>query len=300
MNAEVRDERFREVAGDQLEMEQIASGFIFTEGPVWHPVERHLTFSDIPGDKMYRWAPAGDGGRGALSLYRQPTRMANGNTYDRQGRMLSCEHNTSRVVREEADGSLTVLASHYQGRQLNSPNDIVVKSDGRIYFTDPAAGRSERYGRFRPQELDFQGFFRVDPDGGNLTLLGGDFIVPNGLCFSRGEDRLFVNDTRRRHIRVFGVQPGGLVSGGAVWAETTGEGEGIPDGMKVDSGDNLYCTGPGGIHVFGPDAACLGVIRTPERAANFTWGGGGMRDLFITATTSVYRTRVKVPGLELF
>lgn len=300
MSVEIRDERFRGVVGDRLEMERIATGFIFTEGPIWHPARRHLTFSDIPDSRIFRWVPAGKGREGKLSIHRQPTHMANGNTYDRQGRMLSCEHNTSRVVREEPDGSLTVLASHYQGKQLNSPNDIVVRSDGRVYFTDPTSGRGERYGRFRPQELDFQGFFRIDPDGGNLTLLASDFLVPNGLCFSRDEKRLFVNDTRRLHIRVFEVQPDGLVSGGAVWAETVGEGPGRPDGMKVDSGDNLYCTGPDGVHVFGPEGACLGVIRVPERAANLAFGGEDMRDLFITATSSVYRTRVKVPGIPLF
>ncbi len=300
MDAEIRDGRFREVVDCGAEMERIASGFIFTEGPIWNPAARRLTFSDIIDNKMHRWVPAADGAGGEISVYRDPTNMTNGNTYDAEGRILSCEHSTSRVVREEPDGSFTVLASHYGEKELNSPNDIVVKSDGRIYFTDPAAGRSERYGKFREQELDFQGFFRVDPDGGNLTLLGDDFVLPNGLCFSTDESRLFVNDTRRGHIRVFDVGSDGLVSGGAVWAETTGEGEGRPDGMKVDSEDNLYCTGPGGVHVFGPDAVCLGVVRTPERVANFTFGGADMRDLFVTATTSVYRTRVKVPGLKLF
>src|SRR3990172_1685335 len=201
MSLEIRNERFREIVGGDGAMERIATGFIFTEGPAWHPGERHLAFSDIIDSKIYRWVPGSKGG--TLSIHRQPSNMANGNTYDRQGRILSCEHSASRVVREEGGGSVKVVASHYQGKELNSPNDIVVKSDGRIYFTDPPAGRSERYGRFRPQELDFQGFFRVDPDGGNLTLLGDDFILPNGLCFSKGEERLFVNDTRRGHIRVF-------------------------------------------------------------------------------------------------
>ena len=221
MNIEIRDERFREAVGDRLEMERIAAGFIFTEGPAWHPGERHLTFSDIIGSKIYHWAPGEGGAGGKLSVHRSPSNMANGNTYDREGRLLSCEHSTSQVVREEG-GELKVIASRYQGKELNSPNDIVVKSDGRIYFTDPPAGRSERYGRFRPQELDFQGFFRVDPDGQNLTLLGKDFILPNGLCFSTDEKRLFVNDTRRKHIRAYDVQPDGLVTGGTVWAEATG------------------------------------------------------------------------------
>jgi gluconolactonase len=187
-----------------------------------------------------------------------------------------------------------MIASHYGGKELNSPNDIVVKSDGGIYFTDPTYGRIDYYGILREPVLTFRGVYRAA--GGTLTLLADDFAQPNGLCFSADETRLFVNDTERGHIRVFDVKADGTLAGGAVWAQTVGEGDGAPDGMKIDSAGNLYCCGPGGIHVFDPNAACLGVIRTPEGTANFAFGDEDFRSLFITASTSLYRIRVKTPG----
>lgn len=184
---------------------------------------------------------------------------------------------------------------------MNSPNDIVVRGDGGIYFTDPTSGRSAEYGVLREPELDFQGVFRLEPEpGGRLTLLADDFQRPNGLCFSLDGKRLYDNDTMRRHIRAFDLGEGGAVSGGEEWAEVTGELEGVPDGMKMDSAGSLFCTGPGGIHVFAPDAACLGVILVPEPPANFTWGGEDMRSLFIIARTSLYHARVNAPGVKLF
>ena len=295
MNVEARDPRFREVVGDDAPMERIGTGFAFTEGPVWHPVERRLVFSDMPGDHMRCWSAAG-----GVTTFRRPSNKANGNAYDPAGRLVTCEHATSRVTRTEPDGALTVLAARFEGRELNSPNDVVVKRDGAIYFTDPNYGRREYFGVPREQELDFQGVYRIAPDGA-LSLLADDFAQPNGLCFDGAEARLFVNDTERGHIRVFDVEAdGGVRGGGAVWAEVTGEAAGVPDGMKTDSGDNVYCTGPGGIHVFAPDAACLGVIPVPEGVANFTWGDEDLRSLFITASTSLYRTRVRVPGRPAF
>ncbi len=294
MNVEVRDPRFREVVGDDAPMERLGAGFAFTEGPVWHPVERHLVFSDMPGDHMRRWSEAG-----GVTTFRRPSNKANGNAYDPAGRLVTCEHATSRVTRTEPDGALSVLATHFEGRELNSPNDVVVKRDGAICFTDPNYGRREYFGVPREQELDFQGVYRIAPDGA-LSLLADDFAQPNGLCFDGPEARLFVNDTERGHIRVFDVGDGGAVTGGGVWAEVTGELAGAPDGMKTDSEDHVYCTGPGGIHVFAPDAACLGVILVPEGVANFTWGDGDLRSLFITASTSLYRTRVRVPGRPAF
>ncbi|TIW18433.1 MAG: SMP-30/gluconolactonase/LRE family protein, partial [Mesorhizobium sp.] len=219
---------------------------------------------------------------------------------DRQGRLVTCEHATSRVTRAEPNGTTTVLATHHQGKQLNSPNDIVVATGGSIYFTDPAYGRAEFYGVPRPQELPFQGVYRIDGDGARLTLLADDFVQPNGLCFSLDESRLFVNDTERGHIRVFGVEANGDLNGGAVWAVTEGDGPGAPDGMKIDSRGNLYCTGPGGIHVFDASGDLLGVIATPEDCANFTFGDEDLRSLYIAASTSLYRLRVRVPGLRLF
>jgi gluconolactonase len=295
MNIEIRDERFRTVVGDDIALERLATGFIFTEGPVWHPHEKHLTFSDMPGDHMRRWTAAG-----GVKTFRKPSNKANGNTYDRAGRMLSCEHATSRVTRTEPDGTITVLATHYRDKELNSPNDIVVKSDGRIYFTDPTYGRMPHYGVERAVQLDFRGVYRVEEDGSGLTLLAGDFGQPNGLCFSRDEKRLFVNDTERGHIRVFDVGADGLLAGGAIWAEVTGSGNGAPDGMKLDRDGNLYCCGPGGLHLLSPNARSLGVIQTPEVVANFTWGDDDFRSIFLTASTSLYRVRTKTPGVALF
>jgi gluconolactonase len=193
-----------------------------------------------------------------------------------------------------------VLATHYEGKELNSPNDIVVAPGGAIYFTDPTYGRTEYYGVPRPQHLSFQGVYRMDADGGELTLLASDFAQPNGLCFSLDGSRLFVNDTERGHIRVFNLTPAGDLTGGAVWAETKGEGAGAPDGMKIDSCGNVYCCGPGGIHLFNPSGDALGVIPTPETCANFTFGDDDLRSLYITASSSLYRQRVRVPGLRLF
>jgi gluconolactonase len=295
MTAEVRDDPFRKVVGDETAVERLATGFAFTEGPIWHPRERHLTFSDMPGDHMRRWTEAG-----GVKTFRNPSNMTNGNTYDRAGRMLSCEHATSQVIRTELDGTIHVLATHYRGKQLNSPNDIVVKSDGRIYFTDPTFGRMPYYGIERTPELDFRGVYRVEEDGSGLTLLADDFAQPNGLCFSINEKRLFINDTERGHIRVFDVGIDGLLSNGAVWAEVKGTGNGAPDGMKVDRDGNLYCCGPDGLHVFSSRARSLGVIRVPEVVANFAWGDDDLLSIFLTASTSLYRVRTKTPGIALF
>lgn len=295
MTAEIRDDLFRKVVGDETAVERLATGFDFTEGPIWHPREKHLTFSDMPGNHMRRWTAAG-----GVKTFRKPSNMANGNTYDRAGRMLSCEHATSQVTRTELDGTINVLATHYRGKQLNSPNDIVVKSDGRIYFTDPTYGRMAYYGIERTPELDFRGVYRVEEDGSGLTLLVDDFAQPNGLCFSRDEKRLFINDTERGHIRAFDVGIDGPLSNGAVWAEVKGTGNGAPDGMKIDRDGNLYCCGPGGLHVFSPDARSLGVIRVPEVVANFAWGDDDLLSIFLTASTSLYRVRTKTPGIALF
>lgn len=272
-------------------LEQVATGFEFIEGPAWHAGQNDLVFSDIIGNTMYRWSV-----RDGVSVFRKPSNMANGNTWDREGRLLSCEHATSRVSRSDADGNYEVLASHYEGRELNSPNDIIVSRNGNIFFTDPNSGRGPRYGVEREQELGFQGVFKLDPVTRELTLLADDFVLPNGLCFSQDESLLFINDTREQKIRVFDVQPDQTICNGRVWASTDGDLPGVADGMKLDSAGNLYSSGSGGIHVFGPDARLLGVIRTPEVAANFTWGGEDFRELLITATRSIYRLRVKIPG----
>ncbi|HJZ34430.1 MAG TPA: SMP-30/gluconolactonase/LRE family protein [Hyphomicrobiaceae bacterium] len=288
---EIRDARFQAVVAASLEFERLVGGCIFTEGPLWHRRDRYLLFSDMPGDHLRRWS-ANDG----VSTFRQPCNKSNGLAWDNQGRLIACEHASSSLTRTEADGGITVLASHFGDKQLNSPNDVVVKRDGAIYFSDPSYGRMEHFGVPRPLELDFRGVYRLEPDTGALRLIAQDFAQPNGLCFSLDERRLFVNDTERQHIRVFEVAADGTLANGRVWANTLGEGPGAPDGMKVDSVGNVYCCGPGGIHVLAPDATALGVIQVPEVTANFCWGDDDLRSLFIAASTSIYRIRVNTPG----
>jgi gluconolactonase len=290
-NVEVRDSRFTTVVGRSVAPEKLAGDFKFTEGPLWHGRDRYLLFSDMPGDHMRKWTA-----RDGITTFRKPCAQSNGLTWDRQGRLIVCQHATSTLTRTEADGTSTTLASHHQGKELNSPNDVVVKSNGAVYFTDPTYGRFEYYGNPRPKQLDFQGVWRVGADPTTPALLADDFGQPNGLCFSLDEKHLFVNDTERKHIRRFDVTADDGLAGSRVWAETTGEGKGAPDGMKIDSAGNIYCCGPGGIHVFGPDAACLGVIRMPETVANFCFGDDDLRSLYVTASTSLYRLRVATPG----
>jgi len=280
-NVEIRDPRFRSVVGDKVTFEKLATGFLFTEGPLWQAAEKYLLFSDMPGDHMRKWTV-----RDGVTTFRKPCAQSNGLTWDRQGRLIVCEHATSKVTRTETDGRSTVIASHHGSKELNSPNDVVVKSDGGIYFTDPTYGRHEYYGNPRALQLDFRGVYRADPEGNKLTLLADDFGQPNGLCFSLDEKRLFVNDTDRQHIRVFDVNGNGTLSNSRVWAETKGDGAGAPDGMKIDSAGNIYCCGPGGIHVFDPEANCLGVIRVPEHTANFCFGDDDLRSLRILGASA--------------
>ena len=291
---EIQDERFNGLFDTKEDLKTVSTGFRFLEGPVWHPYDHYLIFSDILGNCLYQWSQ--DKG---ISIFREHSYMANGNTMDRQGRLLSCEHATSRVTRTESDGSVEVMASHYEGKELNSPNDIVVKSDGGIYFTDPNSGREPRVGVPREKELPFQGVYRINRDG-TLILLVDDFSKPNGLCFSADEKQLFVNDTDRQHIRVFDVHKEGTLGNGRLWADLAVDLPGVADGMKMDSEGNLYCSGPGGIHVFDSNAGLLGRILLPEFAANFTWGDDDLRTLYLAATTTLYRLRVKIPGRQLF
>jgi gluconolactonase len=289
---EARDAAFRDLIAADPVVEKLSAGIGFGEGPVWDRANARLIFSDMNHDHMRCWSAAG-----GIATFRKPSNRANGNTYDRQGRLVSCEHATSRVVRQEADGTLTVLASHFDGRELNSPNDIVVKSDGAIYFSDPPYGRiREDVGVLRELQLDVCGVYRLPASGGAPQLLVNDFERPNGLCFTLDEQQVYINDTARKHIRRFDVQSDGTLKGGAVWAETKGDAPGAPDGMKIDGLGNLYCTGPGGVHVFGRDARLLGIINTPERVTNLAWGEEGARSLFLTGITSLYRVRVKTPG----
>jgi len=293
MEIEIRDSRFKELIDPGQDQEQLLTGFEFTEGPVWNPVNRSLIFSDILGNSIYTWKETS-----GLQTLRRNSYLANGNCLDLQGRLVTCEHATSRVTRTDfsRDGELEVLASHYRGKQLNSPNDVICKSDGALYFTDPNSGRSVGYGVPRPQELDYQGVYCIDSEDNVLTLLVDDFSKPNGLCFSLDEKCLFINDSDHNHIRVFDVKNNGRLEGGQVWAELTPEGVGVADGMKIDQFGNLYCTGPGGIHIFDIEGNYLGFIQMPEHTTNLTWGDPDLNTLYITACTSIYRLRMKTAG----
>ncbi|MBI3636279.1 MAG: SMP-30/gluconolactonase/LRE family protein [Candidatus Rokubacteria bacterium] len=279
----------------EVTLEKLGTGFLFTEGPLWHPTGKFLLFSDMPGDHMRRWSA-----RDGVTTFRQPCNKSNGLTYDRQGRLLVCEHATSQVTRTGTHGRSVPIATHFRGYTLNSPNDIVCRTDGSVYFTDPPYGRTKGFGVERPQELDFQGVYRAGADPTSPELLVDDFDRPNGLCFSLDETRLFINDTARKHIRVFDVTPAGGLRNGKVWAETKGEKPGAPDGMKIDTAGSVYCCGPGGIHVFDKDAKLLEVLEMPEPTANFAWGDDDYRSLFITASTSLYRLRRTIPGRPVF
>jgi gluconolactonase len=271
--------------------QRLALGFQFTEGPVWMP-DGYLLFSDIPADRIYKWTPdIGSAGKGKLEIWREPSGQSNGLTIDRQGRLIACEHGNRRVSRTEADGTVNVLADQYQGKRLNSPNDIVVKSDGSIYFTDPPYG-------IEPEEREqpCNGVFRILPDG-TLQLLADDFDRPNGLAFSPDESVLYIDDSPRRHLRAFDVRPDGSLTNSRVIADMDHPQPGSPDGMKIDVQGHLYVTGATGVWVFEPDGTLLGVIVPPEKPANCAWGDADRKGLYITARTSLYRVRVKVPGL---
>ncbi len=267
--------------------ELIASGFKFTEGPLWIP-EGSLLFSDIPANRIYHWTSE-DG----VMIWREPSGHANGLTLDTQNRLVICEHGNRRVSRIEIDGSVSTLADQYDGKRLNSPNDVVVKSDGTIYFTDPPYG-------IEPEEQaqPHNGLYRILPNG-NIELLCDDFIRPNGLAFSRDESTLYVDDSRRRHVRGFDVNSDGSLSNSRVIADMDHPQPGSPDGMKIDVDGHLYVAGATGIWIFEPDGTSLGVIVTPERPANCAWGDEDRKSLYITARTSLYRIRVKIPGIQV-
>ena len=272
-------------------VEKVADGFHFTEGPLWSKAG-FLVFSDIPGDNIVKvaWDKSG---KLQQSVYRKVSGNSNGLTYDKEGRLIACEHGNRQVTREEKDGTITVLASHFEGKRLNSPNDIVVKSDGSVYFTDPP------YGCPDPQrEIKFQGVFRISPDG-RLTLLAEDFDRPNGLAFSPDEKTLYIADSSSRaHIRAFDVKPDGTLANGRVFIEMKIGEPGAPDGMKVDAKGNLWATGQGGVWVIDPKGTLLGIIRAPEIPANCAWGEKDGKTLYMTARTGLYRIRTNAKGIR--
>lgn len=274
MPVEVNSPALDELVSADIEVEKLASGFTFTEGPIWNKAEQCLYLSDMPADIRRRWSE-----RDGVREIRNPSNQCNGMTYDDQGNLFVCEHATSTLVREAPDGSRTTIASHYGGKEINSPNDVVVKSDGAAYFTDPIYGRMPVFGRERDQDMDIQGVYRVSPGGGSLKSLVDDFDQPNGLCFTADESLLYINDTPRAHIRVFDVDADGSLSNGRLFFENIGNGvieEGIPDGMKLGERGNIYVTGPRGIWVISPNGERLGVIEMPEHAGNMKMGWAGM------------------------
>ena len=282
----------RIVSLDQ-EAEWLGSGYggdSVAEGPLWWKEGGYLLFSDIGNSQRFKWAP-GEG----VSLFHEPTNNANGLTRDLQGRLIACEHSSRRVTRLEADGSITVVANSYQGRPLNRPNDVVVKSDGSIYFTDPGAPEPGL-------DLDFAGVYRVSADLGTLTLLVKDFVTPNGLAFSPDESVLYINDSRRAHIRAFDMQPTGALALATdrVFIDLSGERPGVPDGMKVDVEGNVYCGGSGGIWVMDSSGNHLGTIAHGASATtNIAWGDEDWKTLYFTTRDSLGRIQLKIPGVPV-
>jgi gluconolactonase len=295
MAHEALDPAFRRLIDEHAPVRQAGSGFTFTEGPIWHPTEHHLLFSDMPADVRRRLDISG-----SVTEVARPSNKGNGMTYDATLNLLICEHSTSSVVRLSPDGSRTVLASHFEGRELNSPNDLCVKSDGSIWFTDPWYGRMPGFGVERPRELGFQGVYRIAPGASpgtepQLVMERYLFSMPNGLCFSPDERLLYVNDTEQTNIRVFDVQ-GDRLTNGRLFASGIRDSlkEGVPDGMKCDAEGNLWLTAPGGLWVYNPAGKLIGKVSVPEKTANLHWGGEDWRTLYVTATTSVYAIPVKI------
>jgi len=293
---------FRKLIDEAAPLRRIGSGFTFTEGPIWHPVEQHLLFSDMPGDVRRRWDEIS-----GVSEVMRPSNKGNGMTYDSRLNLLVCEHSTSSVARFGPDGRREVLASHFEGKELNSPNDLCVASDGSIYFTDPWYGRMEGFGVERPRELGWQGVFRIRPgrEGEEPELLVERYLFtqPNGLCFSPDERLLYVNDTEQANIRVFEVGSDGGLGSGRIFASGIKDSlkPGVPDGMKCDAEGNVWVTAPGGLWVYDPAGRLLGRVAVPELPANLHWGGPDWRTLFVAASTSVYAVETRVgPRREPF
>jgi gluconolactonase len=265
-------------------VEKLAGDFQFTEGPLWVAAKGELLFSDIPANRIVRFKA------GKFETFRAPSRNSNGLTLDKQGRLIACEHGSRSVTRTEADGTITTLAERYEGKRLNSPNDVVVKSDGAVYFTDPPFGV-----RRGEQELDFHGVYRIAPDGKTLIVVARDFIKPNGLAFTPDEKVLYINDTDRDHIRAFDVAADGtLVNGRVFTSQSPG-----PDGMKVDTEGNVYCACRGGVMVFDRAGRHLGTFATADQPTNCAFGDADWKTLFITARPSLYRVRLAAPGLKV-
>jgi gluconolactonase len=284
------------IAADEP-IKELATGFGGplgpAEGPLWWKEGGYLLFTDIHNSRRMKYTP----GQG-VTVDLEPTNRANGLTRDLQGRLLSCEHDTRRVTRRELDGSLTVLANSFQGRRLNRPNDVVVRSDGAIYFTDPWSSPAA------PEQWDltFAGVYRLTPDLGTYSLLVDNFVLPNGLAFSPDESVLYVNDSRRGHIRAFDVMPNGMLAkqSDRVFADLRGSEPGVPDGMKVDVAGNVYCGGSGGIWVLDPQGKKLGrIVHGHPATTNIAFGGDDWKTLFFTSRTHLGAVNVKIAGIPV-
>ncbi len=295
---EVLDSRFRIAAQPNAWVERLWTGSRWAEGPAWFADTQTLVFSDLPNDRQMQWVD----GLGCRE-FRRPSNFANGNTRDREGRLISCEHGGRRVTRTEFDGSITVLADRYEGKRLNSPNDAVVKSDGSIWFTDPPYGLLNDYeGHKGESEIRACNVYRLDPKDGSLKVVADDFVRPNGICFSPNESRLYVADSSishdpngNRHIRVFDVGADGRLSNARVFAVIK---PGCADGFRTDVDGNVWTSAGDGVHVLAPDGMLIGKVKVPEVVSNLCFGGTKRNRLFIAATTSLYAVYVGTTGAQ--
>ncbi len=295
------DPRFDRLKLPLAGVERLATGCRWNEGPVWFGDARCLLWSDIPNNRIMRW----DEGTGAVSAYREPSNFANGQTRDRAGRLITCEHGGRRVTRTEYDGSITVLADSFEGKRLSSPNDVIVKSDGSVWFTDPPFGILGNYEGHKAEPELGQNVYRLDPETGALSIIADDILGPNGLAFSADEKKLYVVESRgepNRKILEYDVaSDGASISNKRILIDA---GEGTPDGFRVDVEGNLWCGwGMGsdaldGVMIFAPDGAPIGQIKLPERCANLCFGGRANSRIFMAASTSVYALYVNVAGVS--
>jgi len=297
----VLDPRFRQCFAGHVRVERLWTGARWSEGPAWFAAGRYLIWSDIPNNRMLRL----DEPSGHVSVFRQPANNSNGNTVDNRGRLVTCEHLSRRVTRTEIDGSITVVADKWNGRRFNSPNDLVVKSDDSVWFSDPAYGIDTDYeGDRAPQEIDGCYVYRVDGKTGGVDRVVSDMVRPNGIAFSPDEKLLYIADTGATHvengprlIRRFQVAPDGRsLTGGEVFAEST---SGLFDGFRVDWKGRIWTSAGDGVHCYDPDGTLIGKILIPEMVSNVTFGGPKLNRLFICGTTSLYSIYLTTNGSKL-
>jgi gluconolactonase len=294
LGIEAKSDAIFELVEEGSQVERVATGFTFTEGPIWHPTEHYLLFSDMPGDVRRKYTPDG-----TVVEIRNFSNKCNGMTYDADLNLLVCEHVTSCLIRETPDGEREIIAQHFEGEELNSPNDVVVHSSGAIYFSDPWYGRMPVFGHPRERRLGFQGVYRIEPGGGDPRLVvdRNTYEQPNGICFSPDESLMYVNDTPGAFIDVYDVEDDGSLANERRFFSGIGSGiieEGIPDGMKCDERGNIWVTGPGGIWVISAEGEHLATIRVPENTGNLTWGAEDWHTLFIPSSTSLYSIKTIV------